>query len=226
MALARFKDLCMDAADPARLGEFWAQVLGRSWEQDGDGNGMLRGPTDRHTIWISRVSEPKTVKHRVHLDIYARRLADLEALGSTVVRPAGDDRTWTVMADPEGGEYCAFLRDDPPAERLHGLVVDSADPAAQAEWWGAVYGAPVVHNPRGYSTLENVLGMPILTMDFDSIPEPKTAKNRIHWDVTVPALQPLIDAGATVLALPNEQARWHVLADPEGNEFCAFTQAS
>ena len=226
MALARFKDLCMDATDPARLGEFWAKVLGRSWEPDGDGDGegLLRGPTGRHTIWISRVPEPKTVKHRVHLDIYARRLADLETLGSTVVRPAGDDRTWTVMADPEGGEYCAFLRDDLPAERLHGLVVDSADPAAQAEWWGAVYGASVAHNPRGFSTLENVPGMPILTMDFDSVPEPKTAKNRIHWDVTVPALQPLIDAGATVLARPNEHARWHVLADPEGNEFCAFTE--
>jgi hypothetical protein len=224
MALARFKDLCMDATDPARLGEFWAEVLGRSWEPDGDGEGLLRGPTGRHTIWISRVPEPKTVKHRVHLDIYARRLADLETLGSTVVRPAGDDRTWTVMADPEGGEYCAFLRDDLPAERLHGLVVDSADPAAQAEWWGAVYGASVAHNPRGFSTLENVPGMPILTMDFDSVPEPKTAKNRIHWDVTVPALQPLIDAGATVLARPNEDVRWHVLADPEGNEFCAFTE--
>jgi hypothetical protein len=224
VALARFKDLCMDAADPARLGEFWAAVLGRSWEQGGDGDGRLTGPTAQHTIWINRVPEPKTVKHRVHLDIYARRLADLEALGSVILRPEGGDRTWTVMADPEGGEYCAFLRDELPAERLHGLGVDSADPAAQAEWWGAVYGAPVTHNPRGYSTVENVPGMPILTMDFAPVPEPKTAKNRIHWDVTVPAVQPLIDAGATVLAPPGEHARWHVLADPEGNEFCAFTE--
>jgi hypothetical protein len=224
MALARFKDLCMDAADPARLGEFWAEVLGRSWEQEGNGDGLVRGPTGGHTIWISRVPEPKTVKHRVHFDIYARRLADLEALGSTVVRPAGDDRTWTVMADPEGGEYCAFLRDDLPAERLKGLEVDCADSVAQAEWWGAVYGVPAVHTPHGYSTLENVPGMPIRAMDFASVPEPKTVKNRVHWDVTVPALQPLIDAGATVLALPDGRARWHVLADPEGNEFCAFTE--
>ena len=227
MALARFKDLCMDATDPARLGEFWAKVLGRSWEPDGDGDGegLLRGPTDRHAIWISRVPEPKTVKHRVHLDIYARRLADLETLGSTVVRPAGDDRTWTVMADPEGGEYCAFLRDDLPAERLHGLVVDSADPAAQAEWWGAVYGASVVHNPRGFSTLENVPGMPILTMDFVPVPEPKAAKNRIHWDVPVPSCS-RYRRGRHPAAPPNEKARWHVLADPEGNEFCAFTEAA
>ena len=30
------------------------------------------------------------------------------------------------MADPEGGEFCAFLRPDISAERLRVLVVDSA----------------------------------------------------------------------------------------------------
>ena len=224
MALASFKDLCMDAVDPARLGPFWAQVLGLSWQPDDDGEGLLRGPTPQHTIWINRVTEPRTVKHRVHLDVYARRLADLEALGSTVVTPEGDDRRWTVMADPEGGEYCAFLRDSLPADRLHGLEVDSADAVAQAQWWGAVYGAPVVHHP-GWSAVEKIPGMPILTMDFAPVPEPKTVKNRIHWDVTVPDVQPLIDAGATLLRPPDEEIRWHVLADPEGNEFCAFTDA-
>jgi hypothetical protein len=172
------------------------------------------------------VPESKTVKHRVHLDIYARRLADLEALGSAVVHPEGDDRRWTVMADPEGGEYCAFLQAGLPVDRLHGLVVDSADPAAQARWWGQVYDAEVVHNPRGYSTVQKVPGMPILTMDFDPVPEPKTVKNRIHWDVTVPAVGPLINAGATMLRAPDEEIRWHVLADPEGNEFCAFTETA
>jgi hypothetical protein len=29
--------------------------------------------------------------------------------------------------------------------------------------------------------------------------------------------------GATVLRAPDEEIRWHVLADPEGNEFCVFT---
>ncbi len=225
MALARFKDLCLDAADPARAGEFWGQALGLSWQPDEDGEGLLRGPTPRHKIWINRVPEPRTVKQRVHLDIYATTLADLEALGAEVVRPAGDDRRWTVLADPEGGEYCAFMRAALPADRLHGLVVDSADPAAQAQWWAQVYGAAVVHDPRGHSTVEKVPGMPILTMDFVPVPEPKTVKNRIHWDVTVADVQPLIDAGATLLRPRDEEIRWHVLADPEGNEFCAFTKA-
>jgi len=65
--------------------------------------------------------------------------------------------------------------------------------------------------------------MPVLTMDFVPVPEPKTVKNRIHWDVTVPGVAALVQARATVLREPGGDVRWHVLADPEGNEFRAFT---
>jgi len=223
MPIARFKDLCLDAVDPAGLGKFYAAVLGRSWEADADGDGVLRGPTPEHTIWINRVPEARTVKQRVHLDVYAQDLADLAALGATVLEPQHGTRTWTFMADPEGGEFCAFLRAEMPAERLHGLGVDCADAEAQARWWGTVYGVDVTRND-GWFTLEDVPGMPIRTMDFAAVPEPKRVKNRIHWDVTVPDLAPLVQAGATVLREPDDEVRWHVLADPEGNEFCAFTR--
>ena len=82
-------------------------------------------------IAICPVPEAKTVKHRVHLDIYTSAISDLEALGATVLLPAEESGFgWTVMADPEGGEFCAFLRDGDalPVYRLHGVVVDSADP--------------------------------------------------------------------------------------------------
>jgi hypothetical protein len=223
MALARFKKLCIDANDPVRLGQFWAAVLDRTWTAYDNGEGGLFGETQGHTIWFNRVPEPKTVKHRMHLDVYARSLADLEALGSSVVLPEGDDRRWTVMADVEGGEYCAFLRDELPAARLHGLVVDSADPAAQARWWGEVLGGMVVQHD-GWSTVQDVPGMPIDTFDFVPVPEPKNGKNRIHPDLSVGAVQPLFDAGATVLREPGDDVQWYVLADPEGNEFCAFVE--
>jgi Glyoxalase-like domain len=219
MAIARFKDLCLDAGDPARLGSFWAAALGRT-PKTREGSYRLTGPTPRHTIWINKVPEAKTVKHRVHLDIYTRTLEELEALGAAVLRPLPK---WTVMTDPEGGEFCAFLREDPPAERLHGLVVDSADPGAQARWWGEVYGNDVTASD-GWFTLEGVPGMPIQTMDFVPVPEPRTVKNRVHWDVTVTDVAPLLEAGATLLREPDSDIGWHVLADPEGNEFCAFTE--
>jgi hypothetical protein len=222
MAIAWFKDLCLDVGDVTRIGEFWAAVLDRTFELRDHGLGRLTGPTPGHTIWISGVPERKTAKNRVHLDIYARSLAGLEALGATVVEPFP---RWTVMADPEGGEFCAFLRDELPAERLHGLAVDCTDPAAQARWWGGVYGVDVTGN-GDWLTLEGVPGMPIQTMDFAPVPESKTVKNRVHWDVTVPTAQSvaaLVEVGATVAREPGGDIGWHVLADPEGNEFCAFT---
>lgn len=223
MAIARFKDLCLDAVDPAKLGQFYAAVLGLRWEADEDGEAVLHGATPAHTIWINKVPEDRSVKQRVHFDLYARDLADLTVLGATVLEPQHGSRTWTIMADPEGGEFCAFLRDELPAERLHGLGVDCADAAAQAAWWGQVYGVAVTRND-GWFTLDGVPGMPISTMDFADVPEPKRVKNRIHWDVTVDDVAPLVAAGAAVLREPDGEVRWHVLADPEGNEFCAFTQ--
>jgi hypothetical protein len=108
VAIARYKDLCIDANNPAMLGPFWARVLDPRWEQ-AEGAQRILGPTPRHTIWVNRVPERKTVKHRVHLDIYAADLAALEALGSKPIRRQGEGRTWTVMADPEGNEFCAFV---------------------------------------------------------------------------------------------------------------------
>src|SRR5690242_9149539 len=67
MAMARFKDLCLDAGDPAALGAFWAAVLHRTWQAQDNGDGLLTGPTPQHTIWVNQVPEPKAVKYRVHL---------------------------------------------------------------------------------------------------------------------------------------------------------------
>lgn len=64
-------------------------------------------------LLFQRVPEAKTVKNRLHLDLHpgagrrADEVARLEALGARVLRevkePAGE---WTVMADPEGNEFC------------------------------------------------------------------------------------------------------------------------
>ena len=217
---ARFKDLCLDAVEPARLGRFWAEVLDREWSESENG-GRLTGVGSGHTIWINRVPEPVEVKNRVHLDIYARRLSDLQHLGSEIELPQGDDRGWTIMRDPEGGQYCAFLRDEVPRERLHGLVVDCADPAAIAAWWTQALGGELTHDVSGYSTISRVPGMPIETFDFVPVPEPKTAKNRIHWDVTGDPRE-LLAMGANLLRPKDSGNGWHVMADPEGNEFCVF----
>ncbi len=63
-----------------------AAVLSRTWETKDNGEGLLIGPTLQHDLGQPG-PEAKAVKRRVHLDIYARDLADLQTLGATIVEP-------------------------------------------------------------------------------------------------------------------------------------------
>ncbi|RLV50830.1 hypothetical protein D9V37_02415 [Nocardioides mangrovicus] len=223
--MTRFKELCLDTADPhSRIADFWAQAAGlRVERRRPDEPGDVLGEEEYQGIAICGVGEAKTVKNRVHLDVYARAVDDLIALGARVLEPM---ERWTVMADPEGNEFCAFLREDPPGYRVHGIGVDSADAEAAASWWATVLGtpAPVRGHDGTFWTLEHATPDPVLTWDFADVPEPKTVKNRMHWDVFGDPVE-LTDLGAQFLWQVPGRTRpvaWHVLADPQGNEFCVF----
>ena len=221
MTIARFKDLCVDVLCPSPMTAFWGRVIGLT--SPADNPNVLVGDTPGKTIWINKVDEPRTVKQRVHLDVHTGAIADLEREGATVRSPISADRPWAVMEDPEGGEFCGLVRDTVPAYRLMELVVDSADPEAQARWWQGVVGGELGKAPdNAWYWLENVPGLPFPYWVFVPVPEPKTVKNRIHWDLNAPALQPVLDAGATLLRPKDQGIGWHVCADPEGNEFCIF----
>jgi hypothetical protein len=224
MALATYKDLCIDASDARRLGAFWAAALGRRLEEDGPTDVVLRGATPNQTVWINQVPEPKTAKNRVHLDVHTGDIAALTGVGATVLNDT--DFRWVVLADPEGQEFCAFVRDSPPEDLLYEIVVDCADPEAVANWWGKIFGVPVTSQDKGeWFSIEGVPGAPFESFTFSEVPEPKAVKNRVHWDVTGPT-EALVAAGARLLRPatedPEPDRRWDVLADPEGNEFCAF----
>lgn len=237
MPLVSFKDLCIDAQDPARLGMFWAAALGLDAEAFDDGDMKLTGPDTVQTIWINRVPEPKTVKHRVHLDVNGRSVAEYEAMGARVL-PDWGPFPWTVMADPEGGEFCLFERDEPPAPRhqeirprwddayrLYELCVDAADSKSIATWWGEVFGATLRDSEREFYWVEDLPGCPFDSIVFLDVPEPKMVKNRIHWDVTLigeATIDDLVANGAMLLRAQDAEIGWAVMADPEGNEFCVF----
>jgi hypothetical protein len=220
MAIATYKDLCIDAVDAAALGRFWAGALRLDLEPHDDGDARLVGPTPRHTVWVNTVPEPVTVKQRMHLDVRADSVDDLVALGGVVV-DAGSF-PWTVMKDVEGGELCVFpTRADRPAGLME-IVVDTSDPVRIAAWWAGVLGAEHKDHEHGYSYLEGVPEAPFESLVFVPVPESKTVKNRIHLDVTTSDVQLLVDAGARLLRARDEDISWSVLADPDGNEFCAF----
>ncbi len=223
MAMATYESLCIDAVDTALLGRFWAAALGLELELLDDGDAKLTGPTKAHTVWVNAVPEPVTVKQRIHLDIRAQSPEDVEALGATVVDR--ESFPWVVMKDPEGGELCVFGIRPGTKQGVMEVAIDTGDDHRSiAAWWGKVLGVEAKQHEHGYSYLEDVPNLPYEALVFAPVPEPKTVKNRIHLDFTTSDVQLLLDAGATLLRSPDDEISWHVLADPDGNEFCAFTE--
>jgi hypothetical protein len=221
VSIARFRDLCIDAVDDARMQAFWAGALGLEPVPDDGGTLDLVGPTSQHRVWINKVPEPVTVKQRIHLDVHAAALDDVLALGATPLDT--ESFRWDVVRDPEGGEMCVFTRDVVPAYKLYELAVDARDADAIAAWWHPVLGGNLGGDvENGWTWLDEIPGVPFESIVWANVPEPKTVKNRIHWDVWSNDLQGLLDRGATLLRGPDEDIDWRVLADPEGNEFCVF----
>jgi hypothetical protein len=226
MPLATYKDLCIDVADARVEGEFWASALGWRLEMHDDGDAHLRDSDGRIQVWLNQVPEPKTVKNRVHIDVRAESVDEVLARGATVLHSY---ERWTTLADPEGHEFCVFVRDEPIAQRPYELGWDCAEgPEARhdiAAWWAEVVGGVAVDDDeRGFSWIEQIPGCPWDSFDWAGVPEPKTVKNRLHIDVTTDDLDALVAHGATVMrAKGDDGLGWTVLADPDGNEFCAFT---
>jgi hypothetical protein len=104
------KTVSFDASDALVLARFWAAALGSDVDEDSTRDKAFveaagwGGPN----IWFNRVPEPKTAKNRVHFDLRAPAVLDdeverLQRLGATVLSHDGHH---TVMADPEGNEFC------------------------------------------------------------------------------------------------------------------------
>jgi hypothetical protein len=109
---------------------------------------------------------------------------------------------------------------------LFAIAVDCTDARAVAEFWAVATGRQIAEG----STLEHVVLLPGdgdasgPRLTFNTVPEPKTVKNRVHLDLVTGSFgaeaQRLLDLGARRLA-DHEQGttRWTTFADIEGNEF-------
>jgi hypothetical protein len=227
-----FKDLCLDVHDAAAVGRFWQAAIGGDLDVMRDGDAVLRGDP-LHALWLNTVPEQRSVKNRVHLDV--RGSAD-ELIEVGALRLADHDG-WTVLGDPEGNELCAVAvpsgRADPAGappqpgavSTVFALCVDSAEPVELAAWWHALVGGELVPGPDGSPRwLHGAAGLDGVTWMFVPVDDPRAAKNRMHWDVTCDDVEVLVAAGARVLRPRDDEISWTVLADPEGNEFCAFAR--
>ena len=119
MATSRLRDICFDCTDHHRVARFWAEALGYilrpAAAETAPDDPIALDPTESGLrLWFNKVPEPKVVKNRVHIDITlpdAAEMERLQRLGAHVrheIRDATGQLRWTIMADPEGNEFCAF----------------------------------------------------------------------------------------------------------------------
>jgi predicted enzyme related to lactoylglutathione lyase len=107
---------------------------------------------------------------------------------------------------------------------LFELTLDCCDLDREADFWQAAAGLQV--QGRIADRYVALRGQGI-ALTLQRVPEPKTAKNRLHLDLLVPDVEAelvrLESLGASRL-IPTARHEygqiWYVLADPEGNEFC------
>jgi Glyoxalase-like domain len=191
----RLGPLVVDAVEPRAVERFWAAALG--------------GPTQHRLLSFRQQRRAKTVKNRVHLDVYVRDVEPLLELGARVLAEYRPQRV--TLADVEGNEFCAFLDpalDDGPPARAFAVCTDSDRPEELAAWWADQVGAEVRNGPDGTPRwLYGSTGWDGLIWKFVRVHDERVVPNRWQWTVHADAA----DAGVCV--------------DPQGNEFSAVSPA-
>ena len=116
----RLHHIVIDAHDLPGLARIWTQAPG--WKILSERENEIVIGTDQNApagICFMPVTGPKTVKNRVHVDLTtsaADRDREIGRLLAPGARRAGIGQTgaesWTVLADPEGNEFCVVRPKD------------------------------------------------------------------------------------------------------------------
>ena len=230
---SRLVALTFPAADPAGLAAFWSGVLG--WDESADPEaGITLLPTDDTGFRIRFVpsDEPKPGPNQMHFDLTSTSFEDQQAtVDRALALGAGHldvgqlpEEGHVVLADPEGNEFCViepgnnFLADC-------GFVGALAGDGSQecGYFWAKALDWPLVWDQDQETAIRSPLGGPKITWGCPPL-NPKTGKQRLHFDLAPPAdgdqqteVDRLLSLGAARLEVDEEGVV--ALADPDGNEF-------
>lgn len=108
-----WENLTVDALDPSRLAHWWAEALGYQVVSEKPDEVEIRpAPDQLPGIVFVPAGQAKETKNRLHLDLRpddqeaeVERLVDM---GARHVDVGQGEVGWTVLADPEGNEFCVL----------------------------------------------------------------------------------------------------------------------
>jgi hypothetical protein len=110
------------------------------------------------------------------------------------------------------------------AERsfIKSVTFDAYDALVLARFWAAALGSDVDEDSTSEQAFVEAPGWGGPNMWFNRVPEPKTAKNRMHFDLRASGSMRdevrRLEALGAVVVRPGEHLT--TMRDPEGNEFC------
>ncbi len=114
----RIQCVVVDAHDCEREARFWAEVLGWRITYETDDEWAiepLEGSAEADVapdILFVKTPDTKIVKNRLHLDLRPKHqeaeVERLVGLGASRIDIGQGDVSWTVLADPEGNEFCVL----------------------------------------------------------------------------------------------------------------------
>src|SRR3954470_15619967 len=104
---------------------------------------------------------------------------------------------------------------------IKSVTFDCADALVMGRFWAAALGSDLDEDSTAERAFVEPAGWGGPSLWFAAVPEPKTAKNRMHFDLRAPGpiveeVQRLTALGGTVLRDGDDLV---VMADPEDNEF-------
>lgn len=120
----RIQCLVVDSHDCQALARFWAGALGWRVTYEDAHQSVVEPPEGSLEVDVApdllfvKVPDSKSTKNRLHLDLRpADQAAEVRRLLGLGAQPAAigqsPDVKWTVMADPEGNEFCVLPPLDP-----------------------------------------------------------------------------------------------------------------
>ncbi|MDF5755298.1 VOC family protein [Spongiactinospora sp. TRM90649] len=232
----RLVNLIVDAAEPRRLAAFWADLLGWPIALATPEEVRVRAPEDDGWdlgLRFVLTTAPRNGGNRVRLALtgptperMADRIARALRLGGRRDDPGRDDAAWEALADPEGNGF-RVLAPGPLYNHcgaIAAILIDAADQDRLAAFWAEATGRVRARVPMAWPALRAASGTgPWLEFPPASAAGP--GGNRLRLDVAPPtggdhdlAAERLIGLGARRIGGGGDLP-WHVLADPEGNEF-------
>ncbi|HEY6740796.1 MAG TPA: VOC family protein [Lapillicoccus sp.] len=227
---SRLLTVTFDADEPARLGRFWAGMLGRNLVEGPTGS-LLPGENAQVDLRFVPSRSTRVGPNLMHLHLTSASLADQQHTVATALSRGAQHRDvgqrpeegHVVLADPEGNEFCVI----PPGSDFLagcGLLGEVACDGTRevGVFWSEALGWPLVWDHDQETAIQSPLGGTKVSWGGPPLAS-RAGTNRQRLDVTTAKgdqaaeVDRLISLGATRLDVGCDGDV--ALADPDGNEF-------